>query len=63
MSSCYMVSSVDQFTIEFLLKDEVNSSSQTIHKIGFILLQIKTCEALKNTKVLFSSAQRNRFKV
>lgn len=36
-----MVSSVDQFMIGFLLEDEVNSSSRTIHKIGSILYKLK----------------------
>ena len=59
----FMVSAVDQLMMEFLLKDEVNCSSRTIYKIGYILYKLKGVKTLKDVNGLLSSAQRKRLSV
>lgn len=52
-----MVSVVDQFMIEFLSKGEVNCSSRSSYKIGYILYKLKDVKALKYVNgLLFYSA-------
>lgn len=59
----FMVSAVDQLMMEFLFKDEVNCSSRTIYKIGYILYKLKGVKTLKDVNGLLSSAQRKRLSV